>query len=223
MLRRLVAANGDPLTGLRERLHPTVLLMAGAHFMVDGYGNIYAPLLPLLIPRLGLSLAAAGTLTMLFQIAASVSQVGFGRLADSWRPRLLVMAGPVVAVAVLSLIGLATSKPMLAVILFAGGLGGAAFHPPAAALAHRLGGDRPGLAMSVHITGGTLGFSLGPLALRAVRGALRPRMDAAARDPRAAGHRALPAARAAVPAASRSARARSDRCARTPSRSDCST
>jgi MFS transporter, FSR family, fosmidomycin resistance protein len=131
--------------------------------MVDGYGNIYAPLLPLLIPRLDLSLAAAGTLTMLFQLAASVAQVGFGRLADRWRPRLLVMAGPVVAIAVLSLIGLSTSIPMLAVILFAGGLGGAAFHPPAAALAYRLGGERPGLAMSVHITGGTLGFSLGPL------------------------------------------------------------
>jgi FSR family fosmidomycin resistance protein-like MFS transporter len=146
-----------------SRLHPTVLLIASVHLMVDGYGNIYAPLLPLLIPRLGLSLAAAGTLTMLFQLAASVAQVGFGRLADRWRPRLLVMAGPVVAVAVLSLIGLATSIPMLAVILFAGGLGGAAFHPPAAALAYRLGGERPGLAMSVHITGGTLGFSLGPL------------------------------------------------------------
>jgi FSR family fosmidomycin resistance protein-like MFS transporter len=52
---------------------------------------------------------------------------------------------------------------MLAIILFVGGLGGAAFHPPAAALAHRLGGDRPGTAMSVHITGGTLGFSMGPL------------------------------------------------------------
>ena len=151
------------MSSFRDRLHPTVLLMAGAHFMVDGYGNIYAPLLPLLIPRLGLSLAAAGTLTMLYQIAASVSQVAFGRLADSWRPRLLVMAGPVVAVAVLSLVGLATTKTMLAIILFAGGLGGAAFHPPAAALAHRLGGKRPGLAMSVHITGGTLGFSMGPL------------------------------------------------------------
>jgi FSR family fosmidomycin resistance protein-like MFS transporter len=151
------------LKRLRERLHPTVLLMAGTHFMVDGYSNIYAPLLPLLIPRLGLSLAAAGTLTMLFQIAASVSQVGFGRLADSWRPRRLVMIGPVIAVAVLSLVGLATTRTMLAIILFVGGLGGAAFHPPAAALAHRLGGARPGTAMSVHITGGTLGFSMGPL------------------------------------------------------------
>jgi FSR family fosmidomycin resistance protein-like MFS transporter len=147
----------------RIRLHPTILLMATVHRVVDGYGNIYAPLLPLLIPRLGLSLAAAGTLTMLYQMAASVAQVGFGHLADRWRPRLLLMIGPVVAVALLSLIGLATTTPRLAIVLIAGGLGAAAFHPPAAALAHRLGGERPGLAMSVHITGGTLGFSLGPL------------------------------------------------------------
>jgi FSR family fosmidomycin resistance protein-like MFS transporter len=140
-----------------------VLLMASAHMMVDGYGNIYAPLLPLLIPRLDLSLETAGILTMMFQIAASVAQVGFGRLADKWRPRFLVMAGPVISVCLLSLIGLAQSTAMLGVILVAGGLGAAAFHPPAAALAHRLGGDRPGLAMSVYISGGTLGFSLGPL------------------------------------------------------------
>jgi FSR family fosmidomycin resistance protein-like MFS transporter len=147
----------------RLRLHPTILLMAFAHVMVDGYGNIYAPLLPLLIPKLGLSLAAAGTLTMLFQMAASVAQIGFGRLADRWRPRLLVMAGPVVSVSVLSMIGLASTPAILAAVLIVGGFGAAAFHPPAAALAHRLGGDRPGLAMSVYITGGTLGFSLGPL------------------------------------------------------------
>ena len=147
----------------RTRLHPTVLLMASAHMMVDGYGSVFAPLLPLLIPRLDLTLATAGTLTMLFQMAASVAQVGFGHLADRWRPRLLVMAGPVIAVSLLSLIGLANSFAMCAAILICGGLGCAAFHPPAAALAHRLGGDQPGLAMSVYITGGTLGFALGPL------------------------------------------------------------
>jgi FSR family fosmidomycin resistance protein-like MFS transporter len=140
-----------------------VLLMAGAHMIVDGYGNIFAPLLPLLIPKLGLTLAAAGMLTMLYQMSASVAQVGFGHLADRWRPRLLVMAGPVVSVSILGLVGVAPTIPVLAATLIVGGLGGAAFHPPAAALAHRLGGDRPGLAMSVHITGGTLGFSLGPL------------------------------------------------------------
>jgi MFS transporter, FSR family, fosmidomycin resistance protein len=152
-----------PVTASASRLHPTVLLMASAHMMVDGYGNVFAPLLPLLIPKLDLTLATAGTLTMLFQIAASVAQVGFGHLADRWRPRLLVMAGPVIAVTFLSLIGLANSFASCAAILIVGGLGCAAFHPPAAALAHRLGGSQPGLAMSVYITGGTFGFALGPL------------------------------------------------------------
>ncbi len=140
-----------------------MLLLASMHFLADGYGNIYAPLLPLLIPHLGMSLATAGTLQMCYQMANSVSQLGFGHLADRWRPRALVIAGPIVAVAILSLIGLATSPWTLGLILVAGGLGGAAFHPPAAALVHRLSGDRKSFAMGFHITAGSLGFSLGPL------------------------------------------------------------
>jgi FSR family fosmidomycin resistance protein-like MFS transporter len=147
----------------RRALHPTVLLLAATHFMVDGYGNIYAPLLPLLIPRHGMDLKTAGTLAMLFQISASVSQLAFGHVADRWRPRLLLRTGPTIAVLILSLMGLAGSVPVLALILVVGGLGCAMFHPPGAALTHRLGGDRPGLAMSVYITGGSLGFALGPL------------------------------------------------------------
>ena len=69
-------------------LHPTVLILAGTHFIVDGFGNILAPLLPLLILNLNLSLAAAGTLQMFFQLANSVAQLGFGYIADRWRPRL---------------------------------------------------------------------------------------------------------------------------------------
>src|ERR671913_533716 len=98
-------------------LHPTVVLLAGTHFIVDGYSNIYAPLLPLLIPRLDLSLAAAGTLMMCFQIANSVSQLGFGHVADRWRPRVLLFAGPVMCIVVLSAIGLAGSPPILGLVL----------------------------------------------------------------------------------------------------------
>ena len=64
---------------------------------MDGYGNILAPLLPLLISNLNLSFAAAGTLQMCFQLANSVSQLGFGHIADRWRPRVLLLAGPVSA------------------------------------------------------------------------------------------------------------------------------
>jgi len=144
-------------------LDPVIPRLAATHFTVDAYSNIYAPLLPLLIPHLGMSLAAAGALTMCFQLAASVSQLGFGQLADRWRPRILLLAGPIVAVLVLSTIGRANSMWALAIVLVVGGLGGAAFHPPAAALVHRVAGRRQGFAMSLHITGGSIGFSLGPL------------------------------------------------------------
>jgi FSR family fosmidomycin resistance protein-like MFS transporter len=147
----------------KSGVNPAVYRLASAHCVSDAYSNLYAPLLPALIPRLGLSLTAAGTIAMLFQLAASFSQLGFGHLADRWRPRVLLVAGPLVSVTVLSLIGTAGTPSMLAAILVVGGLGGAAFHPTAAAVVHRLGGSRRGLAMAVHITGGSVGYSLGPL------------------------------------------------------------
>lgn len=144
-------------------LHPSIWKVASTHVVVDAYTNIYAPMLPLLIPHLNLSLATAGTLAMCFQLANSVSQLGFGALADRWRPQLLVIVGPLVAVMVLSLIGLANTPFTLGVILVLGGLGGAAFHPPAAALVYRLADHRKGLAMSAHLSGGSLGFSFAPV------------------------------------------------------------
>ena len=147
----------------RLGLHPTVWATASTHFVVDAYGNMFAPLLPLLIPQLNLSLKTVGVLAMCFQLASSVSQLGFGALADRWRPRVLLMGGPLLTVVVLSALGSSTSTAMLAILLLVGGLGGAAFHPPAAALVHAVSGERKGLAMSTHISGGSLGFSLAPL------------------------------------------------------------
>jgi len=147
----------------RLGLHPAIWATASTHFVTDAYGNMYAPLLPLLIPRLHLSLPTIGVLAMCYQLASSFSQLGFGALADRWRPRVLLMGGPVLSVVVLSLIGSATTVPMLAALLLVGGLGGAAFHPPAAALVHAVSGPRKGLAMSTHISGGSLGFALAPL------------------------------------------------------------
>ena len=144
-------------------LPPTVVSLASTHFIVDAYTNIYNPLLPLFIPHFGLSLAAVGTLAMCFQVASSMSQLAFGALADRWRPRALLVAGPIVAVSVLSLVGLAPSVTVLGALLVLGGLGGAAFHPPAAAAVYRSAGANKGLAMSVHITGGSVGMAMAPL------------------------------------------------------------
>ena len=187
--------------------------------MVDGYGNIYAPLLPLLIPQLSLTLAAAGTLTMLFQMAASVAQVGFGHLADRWRPRTADHGrARSSSVCVLSLIGLATStrwrsRPS------SSSAGWARRRFIRRRRRSRIGSaaSRRGLAMSVYITGGTLGFSLGPLCSRRSR-SVSARVDAAARDSRACGRGVLPATGAADSAAPVGAAAASRRCGRTRSR-----
>lgn len=153
---------GDPSTGWLG-LHTSIWKVASTHVVVDAYTNIYAPMLPLLMPHLGLSYVAAGTLAMCFQMSNSVSQLGFGALADRWQPRTLVILGPLLAVIVLSFVGLATSALTLGIILVVGGLGGAAFHPPAAALVYRLADHRKGLAMSAHLSGGSLGFSFAPV------------------------------------------------------------
>ena len=144
-------------------LHGTVVVLASTHFLVDGYGNALTPLLPLLITNLDLSLAGAGTLQMCFQLANSVAQLGFGHIADRSNPRLLLLGGPLLSVITLPLIGLAPSFWTVMAVLIVGGLGGAAFHPPAAALVHRFAGQHRGFAMSFHITSGTLGQAMAPL------------------------------------------------------------
>lgn len=156
---RLPVAQAGSVAGLS----PTVVSLASTHFIVDAYTNIYNPLLPLFIPHLGLSLAAVGTLAMCLQMASSMSQLAFGALADRWRPRVLVMAGPILAVVVLSFVGLAPSAFWLGVLLVLGGLGGAAFHPPAAAGVYLTSGHNKGFAMSVHITAGSIGMAMAPL------------------------------------------------------------
>ena len=74
----------------------------------------------------------------------------------------------------MSFIGLPNSALTLGVVLVCGGLGGAAFHPPAAALVYRIADHRKGLAMSAHISGGSLGFAVAPLRVRAVHRAHGP-------------------------------------------------
>jgi FSR family fosmidomycin resistance protein-like MFS transporter len=73
-----------------------------------------------------------------------------------------VAFGPVVAALFLSGIGLAPSYGALVALLMIGGIGVAAFHPQGAVLAAENAASRS-VAMSIFITGGTLGFSLGPL------------------------------------------------------------
>jgi FSR family fosmidomycin resistance protein-like MFS transporter len=147
---------------MRRTVTPRLALLSFAHFGIDAYSSFFPPLLPLLMDRLHLSLTRVGALVALASLASSFSQPLFGLLADRLRRPWFVGLGPPVAAVFLASVGVATSYPMLVALLMLGGLGVAAFHPQGAVLASEEGGRRS-LAMSIFITGGTLGFALGPL------------------------------------------------------------
>ena len=143
-------------------IRPRLALLAFAHFTIDAYSSFFSPLLPLLVDKLHLSLTQVGTLVSLAAVASSFAQPLFGWISDRLQRPWFVAFGPVVAAIFLSAIGLAPTYGALIALLMVGGLGVASFHPQSAVLASEIGKKR-GVAMSIFITGGTLGFSLGPL------------------------------------------------------------
>lgn len=147
---------------MRSFFTPRLGLLAGAHFTIDAYSSFFSPLLPLLVVRLNMSLADVGALVALASLSSSFAQPLYGWISDRLARPWFVAFGPLVAALFLSAVGLASSYAALVGLLLLGGVGVAAFHPQAAALASE-GSARRSLAMSFFVGGGTLGFSLGPL------------------------------------------------------------
>lgn len=145
----------------RSFLNRRLIVLAAGHFTIDAYSSFFLPLLPLLVQRLGLNYAMVGGLTALASVSSSFSQPLFGVLADRLRRPWFVVAGPLLAALFMSAIGLSSSYAMLVGLLIMGGFGVAMFHPQTAKLAGASSPQR-GLAMSFWVTGGTLGWALGP-------------------------------------------------------------
>lgn len=151
--------------GVRERAvswrRVTPLFLG--HLVTDGFGGFFAPLLPLLIDRLDLSLAMAGVLGTIRILSGSLTQPALGYLLDRAQRPILAIVGPIIAILAMGSIGLVNSSWQLAVLLAVGGLGVALFHPANASLVATTGGGKRGLAMAFFSAGGTLGGALSPL------------------------------------------------------------
>jgi len=138
--------------------------VALAHGLNDAYAAFLHPLLPRIMDRLGLSIALAAVLTTTLSLAASLLQPVMGYLSDRYDRRLFIIAGPLFSCVFMSLIGVAPSFGVLAILLALGGLGSAAFHPPGASMAARVAeGKGSGLRLSLFSFGGSAGYALGPL------------------------------------------------------------
>lgn len=152
----------------KRRPGRNIWLLAMGHFANDTYSGFLAPLQPLLMQQIGYSLTLAGLLTSIQSVATSIMQPVFGLITDRLRRPYLVILGPLVTALFIGTLGLWRSYWGLAAIILLGGLGTAAFHPQAAAMAGQASRTRRGMNMSIFVTGGNAGHALGPLIILTV-------------------------------------------------------
>ena len=139
-----------------------VTLMLG-HFTVDSYVGLLPVLYPLFINRFQLNLETVGLITLAYSGMASVCQPLFGILADRYGTRFTGLALAWTATT-FAAVGFVPTFPALVAIAALSGLGSGAFHPFGALTVRGLLPDRgANTAMSVYVTGGTVGVAAGPL------------------------------------------------------------
>jgi FSR family fosmidomycin resistance protein-like MFS transporter len=141
---------------------PEVLTVAAGHFVHDVFSSFLAPWLPLLIEKLSLSLALAGSFTIFIRIP-SLFNPFIGMAADRIDMRYMIIVAPAVTGACMSLIGLASSYGGVALLLFVAGCSASAFHVLGPVMAARASGPQVGKGMSFFMAGGELARTVGPL------------------------------------------------------------
>ena len=139
-----------------------ILALSIGHFIHDVYSSFLAPLLPLLIEKLSLTLTQAGFLSTIMQLPALLNPY-IGVLADRISVRYFVILAPAMTAVPMSLIGVAPSYSILLLLLFVTGISVSIFHVPAPVMIAQLSASRKGRGMSFFMTGGELARTIGPL------------------------------------------------------------
>jgi FSR family fosmidomycin resistance protein-like MFS transporter len=139
-----------------------VLTISSAHFVHDVYSAFLAPLLPLVIEKMSLTLTLAGWLSAFMQLPAILTPF-IGHLADKYNLRFLVIIAPALTATAMSAMGLASNYGTLALLLTMAGISSAIFHAPAPAMVGQVSGKRTGKGMSWFMGGGELARTVGPI------------------------------------------------------------
>ncbi len=143
-----------------------VITISAGHAVHDTYSAFLPPLLPAFIESMSLAKAEAGLLSVFLQ-TPSILQPVIGYVADRVTLRFVVILTPAITATAMSLLGIAPSYVVLAMLLMVVGLSSATLHAVAPVIAGRLSGTRLGRGMGFWMVGGELGRTLGPLVIAA--------------------------------------------------------
>ena len=139
-----------------------VIAVSIAHFIHDVYSSFLAPLLPLLIEKLSMTLTQAGLLSTVMQLPALINP-WIGSLADRISVRWFLILAPALTAVPMSLIGIAPTYGVLLTLMLFAGISVSVFHVPAPVVVARMSANRKGLGMSFFMVGGEAARAAGPM------------------------------------------------------------
>ena len=135
--------------------------LSGGHLAVDFASGSVPALIPFLTDRFDLNYALAAMLLLASTVSSSLVQPLFGLWSDRRGALWLIPGGTILAAVGVGLAAVTPWYPLVLVLVFAGGLGVAAFHPEGAKYAAYASGRKRASGMSYFNIGGNTGYALG--------------------------------------------------------------
>ena len=138
-----------------------MIALSAGHLAVDFASGSVPALIPFLTDKFQLGYALAALLLLAATISSSVVQPLFGLWSDRSGALWLIPGGTALAALGVGAAAVSPVYPLVVLLVFAGGLGVAAFHPEGAKFAAYASGAKRASGMSYFNIGGNLGYALG--------------------------------------------------------------
>jgi MFS transporter, FSR family, fosmidomycin resistance protein len=135
--------------------------LSGGHLAVDFASGSVPALIPFLTERFRLGYALAAMLLLAVTVSSSFVQPLFGLWSDRRGALWLIPGGALLAALGVGGAAVSPAYPVVLVLVLAGGLGVAAFHPEGAKFAAYASGRKRASGMSYFNIGGNAGYALG--------------------------------------------------------------
>ena len=135
--------------------------LSGGHLAVDFASGSVPALIPYFTDKFDLSYALAAMLLLAATLSSSVVQPLFGLWSDRNEALWLIPGGVALAAVGVGLAAVSPAYPLVLVLVLAGGLGVAAFHPEGAKFAKYSSGRKLAKGMSYFNIGGNAGYAFG--------------------------------------------------------------
>ena len=150
-----------PRTGIDRR---GMTALSGGHLAVDFASGSVPALIPFMTDRFHLGYALAAMLLLAATASSSLVQPLFGLWSDRRGALWLIPGGALLAALGVGGAAISPAYPLVLLLVLAGGLGVAAFHPEGAKFASYASGEKRASGMSYFNSGGNLGYALGAFA-----------------------------------------------------------